>query len=60
MALVLLDAQRCQANDSRLRSHENLKVAGGAAPKPLLCRGLCLRRRPLALGQRCLALADSS
>jgi len=30
---------------------QRLKVAGDAAPKPSLCRGLCLRRRPLALSQ---------
>jgi hypothetical protein len=28
-----------------------MKVVGGAAPKPRFFRGLCLRRRPLALGQ---------
>jgi hypothetical protein len=37
-----------------------LKVVGGAAPKPPLCRGLFPRRRPLALGQTpcALGLAD--
>jgi hypothetical protein len=29
----------------------HLKIVGGAASKPPLCQELCLRRRPLALGQ---------
>jgi hypothetical protein len=51
LAFGLLNAQRYQTDDARLCVHLHLKVIGVIAPKPPLCRGLCLRRRPLALGQ---------
>ena len=57
--LGLLNAQRSQLNGSRYCLHLHLKVVGGAAPKPPLCRRLCLRRRPLALQAPCAReLAD--
>ena len=59
LALGLLNAQRNQTNDARYCAHLDLKVVGGTAPKPPLCRGLCLRRRPLALQAPCArGLAD--
>jgi hypothetical protein len=61
LTLGLLNAQRYQTYDSRQCSHLHLKVVGRASFKPPLSRRLCLRRRPLALGQAPCArgLADS-
>jgi hypothetical protein len=48
----IVESEKTPKKTSPLRSaHLHLKVNEGSVPKPPLCRGLCLRRRPLELGQ---------